>query len=248
MRRAGAGPKYRPITVFSLCGTPLGWKWVCIRKSEPLGSGIATPCGRKAGVVPGTHPPSPPLSALSGSPTVKMEPKPGNPGWPSTAILLARAAGGVGEEQRVMDHASRGGLQLDGADPFVGGEVGGDDEVAVDVGAVGGHGKGGGHFQNQVGRAELPGIGVLRHERRFGRIAQRHTSVHPLLDERDLVGGEAALIAIRGPAGLGLPGRHVARLRDGGDGRARGRARRRKSGGRTAPPGRDGGTWCSCRR
>ena len=41
------------------------------------------PWGRKAGVVPGTHPPSPPLSALSGSPTVKMEPKPGNPGWPS---------------------------------------------------------------------------------------------------------------------------------------------------------------------
>ena len=67
---------------------PLGWKCVCIRKSEPLGRGIATPCGRKAGVVPGTHPPSPPLSALSGSPTVKMEPKPGNPGWPSTPSCL----------------------------------------------------------------------------------------------------------------------------------------------------------------
>ena len=142
----------------------------------------------------------------------------GESGLAVHTILLARAAGGVGEEQRVMDHASRGGLQLDGADPFVRGEVGGNDEVAVDVGAVGGHGKGGGHFQNQVGRAELPAIGVLRRERRFGRVAQRHAAVHPLLDERDLVGGEAALIAIRGPARLGLPGRHVARLRHGGDG------------------------------
>src|SRR5215467_6870585 len=108
---------------------------------------MAIPFGRKAGVVPGTQVPRPPFKTETGSPMVKIEPKPGNPGWPSPPSSL-RACCVVSVKKRTC-----GGFHLDRAHIFVFGKAGLDDEIAILVGTVGLHGVRLGHLQNEVRRA-----------------------------------------------------------------------------------------------
>ena len=136
----------------------------------------------------------------------------GESGLSVLAVLGAGAAGGIGGHQDVVHHGAGERLHFNRFDPLVFRQVGLQDEIAVDVRTVRGNGISGRHFQDQVGRAELPAVGKYGELGSLGGVAFGHAAVHPLLDQRDLVRGEAPFVAIGRPAGLGFPGRHVVRL------------------------------------
>ena len=136
-------------------------------------------------------------------------------GIAGAGIALAGGAGGVLEDDDVVDDFGVAGADIDGADPVIFGGGGGDDEALVEVGAVGGDGEGGGHGGFEIGRAERPAVGDFGRRRRLARIAFGRAGGGPTGEEGDLGGGESHLmLEVRFG---GQPGGHVALGGDGGD-------------------------------
>ena len=97
-------------------------------------------------------------------------------------------AGVTGPKFHASNEASRAGRH-------------GQDEVAIDIAAVGGQGKGLGHGDDRIGRAELPAVGERRDGRREGGISLGCALVMPALKEGDFSGCQPALADKRAMAG-----------------------------------------------
>ena len=108
-----------------------------------------------------------------------------------------------------MHHLGVAGAELERDHHLVLDEAGGNDEIAVDVLAVGRHREGLGHPQHQVRLTEAP-LGVRTERDRHGvvGIAQPGAVLGPGCEERDLVVAEAARIAERAEVGHRPPRRH----------------------------------------
>ena len=182
-----------------------------------MGSGIAMPAGRNAGVVPGTQPPRPPRQRAERigrrlNREDRAEARESGLAVVDRPLLRARRSRFVGRKQHVMHHRARRGLQLDRLHPLVFGEAGRQHEIAVDVGTVRGHRRTRRPFP-------APGPACRAASRRRRRAAAALStasprgipSCDPLLISAICVRREPPLVAIGHPAGLRLPGRHEAR-------------------------------------
>jgi len=128
-------------------------------------------------------------------------------------VEMAGGAGGVEEEESVVDDAAVAGEEGEAVDEAGGGEAGGDDETAVVVAALGGNIGGEGHAEAGVGGGGGRGWG--------GGIPLARAAGHALLDPRgdvgDFGGGETAFVLEAKAGAGGLPGGHVALCDDEGD-------------------------------
>ena len=91
-------------------------------------------------------------------------------------VVFASFAGGVGREQGVMDDAAVAGTIFEGLDVLAGGNFEVEDEIAIDIGPVGGNGIGLGHREDDVGLAERPAVVEF-----WGRRADRRRRLRPCL-------------------------------------------------------------------
>lgn len=125
---------------------------------------------------------------------------------------------GIGEIEGVVDHGAGGRVDVHGSDPFVFGHIEVDGNVAIDVGAIGGDVESDGHFDDEIRFAQSPAGVKLGGLWLFGRVAFGRALFDPVLDEGNLVVGEAAIIEKREGGGSGFPRRHYATTGDLGDG------------------------------
>ena len=109
----------------------------------------------------------------------------GNAVAPCVGVRTTPGSGAIDQHIGVMNNLGRSGADFHRADVVGLVERIWQDEVEEDVGA--GRGKSGRMLngEDKVRLAESPGSVVLRNWRRFGGIAARHASGHPLLDEGD---------------------------------------------------------------
>src|SRR4029077_11167813 len=89
-----------------------------------------------------------------------------------------------------------------------------EDEIPVDVTAAGGNFKRRIGAKDQIGLAKLPSGIEMRSRRKIGRIAFRHTILHPFLEKRDFFGQQMKGGVEFPLTGFREPRRHDALLRD----------------------------------
>ena len=141
----------------------------------------------------------------------------GVPGLRIGLVERARRIGVIDADVRVMYHARVARLELHAAHELQVVDWQLDDEHTEDVGAVGlqrefrrGH--------HEVGRAQLPAVGPLRRCRRIGRIPLERPIGTPPLQHIELDRRQARLVQeLAAVVAVGLPRRHIAALRHGGD-------------------------------
>lgn len=126
----------------------------------------------------------------------------------------------IGVEDGVVDDGGVAGFEIDGDEVAVLGDGFWDDEVLIDVIAIGGDGEGFGHRDDLVGGAEAPGaaVGELGEVGELGGIAFGGAVFGPGGDEVDLVVGEVSLIDEVAEVGSGEPWGHEFFIDDAGDG------------------------------
>ena len=138
-------------------------------------------------------------------------------GRPLCAVGLAGLAALVDADDDVVQHSAGRGAHLEAGDPLVLFQIHRDAKTAVNVGAVGAHGVGLGHFHDEIRLAEQPVAGKLG---RLGELVGRplgHAGGMPVFERGQLVGGQAAFIDEFAVPLDRVPRRHVAILRDLGD-------------------------------
>ena len=128
---------------------------------------------------------------------------------PAHAVITGGGIGGVGtagfaagieEIENVMNHARRPGLELEGVDPRVLGEIQRDDKVAIDVRSLDRHGISLGRLRDKIGGPQLPafrelwrrGQLVQRGEIRIQKRVIRRIELHEAAIVPDKIRGEAA--------------------------------------------------------
>ena len=116
-----------------------------------------------------------------------------------------------------MDDLLIAGMKLDGLDVALRVEAEGNDEALENIAAIGRDGECLRHGNFHVGLAGEPSGGELGRLRRMRGVALRRAVRRPIVNERDLRIGEAALVVEVADSGLGFPRRHVAFGRDGRD-------------------------------
>ena len=115
----------------------------------------------------------------------------------------------IEKEPGVVDDAPVAGPKLDGGNRSILLQTARDDEAAVDILAVGREGEGLGHFEDEIGLAQLPAIGELRSRRQVFGIAFFGTGVGPTGDGLDLLGGQPPLVLEVAVTVHGFPRRHA---------------------------------------
>lgn len=116
-----------------------------------------------------------------------------------------------------MNDAFIAGPDFDGADVAALVQGHGEDEIAKDVGAVGGQGVGAVEGEDEIGRAELPAFGEGGGGREIAGVALGGSGLGPGLEDLELSGREAAAAEEVAFAGFGRPGGHIAGGGDLGD-------------------------------
>ncbi len=121
---------------------------------------------------------------------------------------LMHTAVGIAEVKHMMHHRARRGPHVNGRDPFVFCQSERNGDVAIDIRAIRRHVVGGGHFDDEIGLAELPAGGEFWRRLPVGCPPFGHPLADPILDEGDLIVRQPALVPIGKRSSLGLPGRH----------------------------------------
>ena len=101
-------------------------------------------------------------------------------------IELPPLPAGIDVSDEMVHRTAVSRSEIDRLEVRIFGQVGGEDEATVDVGARGGHREAFGRLENQVGRPELPALGKLGRRRQILGIALRGTGLGPSGEDLDL--------------------------------------------------------------
>jgi hypothetical protein len=110
----------------------------------------------------------------------------GEAGLPVFSVALAERLRAIQDDVGVMDDARVVETELERADVFRFVQSGGNDEIAENIAAAGGHNEGLRHAQYEIGRTKLPLAVEARNWRQIVRTAFGLTGFHPIGDEADL--------------------------------------------------------------
>lgn len=201
-----------PTTERSRFAVPEGWKCVERIESETAGTRKASPAGSGIGV--GANGPATEAATIAAAAEIALAPAAAGVAFERESFeagLLARLAGGVDEEEAVVDDRRGAGAKFDGANPFVFGEAERNCEVVIEVGTVAGTSNSSLISTIRSGWPSCqPGVNSGVGGRSAG-VGPGHVGVDPGLEQRDLLVGEAAFAMVGDGNRLGMPRRHVPR-------------------------------------
>ncbi|PYN43105.1 MAG: hypothetical protein DMD95_14930, partial [Candidatus Rokuibacteriota bacterium] len=128
------------------------------------------------------------------------------------AIEVLRRGRRIDVREDVMHELPIARRVLDFRDPAILGEIRRDHETAIDVAGARRHRVHLGHFENVIGRSQLPSFREHQRWRKLREISLRRARLDPPHQRRELEVGESARIDEVAEPGHGLPWRHDAPL------------------------------------